>query len=308
MRYSSLLASVFLTGAMIMPVGGLNADSSFQSAGSAQSIIQDTGVANRLTAAQVLLSWTQAVPAAACHLHNQVNVEDAAELLAVGDAQVEEVLNALLEGDIFWGIETPETRRKTIAEIEQLRATWAPAQQAARRLLETPTDKDAALILTQASDDLREQTYQLATMLDAQYSSSAEIQARDIMFIQLAGRLVTLNQQMALQACLLWSEGMDQTIADELKQTIQAYNGTLSALRNGLPQMSILPPQIPGIADKLEEIGGVWVQNQPVLNLVAVDEEITDQQRFDLYYNLINEKVVLLDLLYLYQDHSKVAF
>ncbi len=246
MRYSSLLASVFLTGAMIMPVGGLYADSSFQSAGSAQAIIQDTGVANRLTAAQVLLSWTQAVPAAACHLHNQVNVADAAELLAVGDAQVEEVLNALLDGDIFWGIETPETRRKTIAGIEQLRATWAPAQQAARRLLETPTDKDAALILTQASDDLREQTYQLATMLDAQYSSSAEIQARDIMFIQLAGRLVTLNQQMALQACLLWSEGMDQTIADELKQTIQAYNGTLSALSNGLPQMSILPPQTPG--------------------------------------------------------------
>lgn len=40
------------------------------------------------------------------------------------------------------------------------------------------------------------------------------------MFIQRAGRLVTLNQQMALQACLLWSEEMDQTIADELKQTI----------------------------------------------------------------------------------------
>ncbi|HEV8034675.1 type IV pili methyl-accepting chemotaxis transducer N-terminal domain-containing protein [Yoonia sp.] len=308
MRYSSLLASVFLTGAMIMPVSGLYADSSFQSAGSAQSIIQDTGVANRLAAAQVLLSWTQALPAAACHLHNQVNVGDAAELLAVGDAQVEEVLNALLEGDIFWGIETSETRRKTIAEIEQLRAAWAPAQQAARRLLETPTDKDAALTLAQAADDLRERTYQLATMLDAQYSSSAEIQARDIMFIQLAGRLVTLNQQMALQACLLWSEGMDQTIADELKQTIQAYNGTLSALSNGLPQMSILPPQTPGIADKLTEIGRIWVRNQPVLNLVAVDEEISEQQRFDLYYTLIDEKVVLLDLLYLYQDHSKVAF
>lgn len=291
-----------------MPVSGLYADSSFQSAGSAQSIIQDTGVANRLAAAQVLLSWTQALPAAACHLHNQVNVGDAAELLAVGDAQVEEVLNALLEGDIFWGIETSETRRKTIAEIEQLRAAWAPAQQAARRLLETPTDKDAALTLAQAADDLRERTYQLATMLDAQYSSSAEIQARDIMFIQLAGRLVTLNQQMALQACLLWSEGMDQTIADELKQTIQAYNGTLSALSNGLPQMSILPPQTPGIADKLTEIGRIWVRNQPVLNLVAVDEEISEQQRFDLYYALIDEKVVLLDLLYLYQDHSKVAF
>lgn len=79
-------------------------------------------------------------------------------------------------------------------------------------------------------------------MLDAQYSSAAEIQARDIMFIQRAGRLVTLNQQMALQSCLLWSEEMDQTIADELKQTIQAYSGTLSAPSNGLPQMSTLLP------------------------------------------------------------------
>ncbi|KQI73799.1 hypothetical protein AN191_02780 [Loktanella sp. 5RATIMAR09] len=293
---------------MIMPVGGLYADSSIQPANSGPSIIQNTGVANRLTAAQVLLSLTQAVPAAACHLHNQVNVEDATELLAVGDAQVDEVLNALLDGDVFWGIETPETRRKTIAEIDQLRAAWVPAQQAARLLLETPADKDAALTLTQASDDLRERTYQLATMLDAEYSSSAEIQARDIMLIHLAGRLVTLNQQMALQACLLWSEGMDQTIADELKQAIQSYNGTLGALSSGMPQMSILPPQTPGIAAKLEEIGSIWARNQPVLNLVAVDEEITDQQRFDLYYNLIDEKVVLLDLLYLYQDTSKVAF
>ncbi|SIT89234.1 hypothetical protein SAMN05421665_2904 [Yoonia rosea] len=62
------------------------------------------------------------------------------------------------------------------------------------------------------------------------------------MFIQRAGGPVTLNQQMALQSGLLWSEEMDQTIADELKQTIPVYSGTLSALSNGLPQMSTLLP------------------------------------------------------------------
>ncbi|WP_342069161.1 type IV pili methyl-accepting chemotaxis transducer N-terminal domain-containing protein [Yoonia algicola] len=306
MRYTSFLASVFLTGAFLSAHGALHAQSLFEDTNE-RSIIQNTGVANRLTVAQVLLSLTQVMPAAACHLHNQVNTDDAIDFLGTSERQVDELLDVLLQGDIFWGVETPETRRKTIAEIEELRAAWTPVQQAARQLLDAPTDQEAAFILTRSGDELRERTYQLVTTLDAEYSSSAEILARDVMFIQLSGRLVTLNQQMALQACLLWSEGMDQTIAEDLKRTIQAYSGSLNALTNGLPQMSILPPQTPGIADKLEEIGKIWMRNEPLLRLVAADEEISEQQRFELYYNLIDEKVVLLDLLYIYQDHSKLA-
>jgi hypothetical protein len=72
--------------------------------------------------------------------------------------------------------------------------------------------------------------------------------------------------------------------------------------------MGMLPPRTPGIADKLAEIGGIWQQNRPLLALVAVGEEISDQQRHDLYYQLVDERVVLLDLVYLYQDHAKVTY
>jgi len=307
MRIISFLSTVCLTGAFVLPIGTLNAETSFDAATGSQEIIQDTGVSNRLAVGEVLRSLTQEVPAAACHLQNGVNVDDATELLTVGLDESDELLNALLQGDIFWGLEFPETRRKTIAEIEELRTDWAPIQEAGRRLLAEPSNQQDAVFVAQAAEALFDKSYKLLTTLDAQYSSSAEIQSRDVMFIQISGRMTSLNQQMALVACQLWSGGMDAERAEVLKRSMQDYQGSLRALTDGLPAMGILPPQTPGIADKLAEIGGVWEQNRPLLALVAAGEEISDQQRFDLYYQMIDERVVLLDLLYLYQDHSKVT-
>ncbi len=307
MRISSLLGTVLLTGASIFPLGSLNAESSFDAVTAGREIIQDTGVANRLTVGEVLRSLSQEVPAAACHLQNAVNVDDATDLLAAGIDQTDELLDALLHGDIFWGILFPEARRKTVAEIEALRADWAPVREAGRRLLEDPSRAQDAALVSGAADALMDKTYALLTTLDAQYSSSAEILSRDVMFIQISGRMTALNQRMAHVACQLWSGGMNREFAADLKRSMQDYQGSLGALRDGLPAMGILPPQTPGIADKLAEIGNLWDQNRPLLALVAADEEISEQQRFELYYHLIDERVLLLDLVYLYQDHSKVA-
>ena len=313
MRIPSLIRTVLLTGAFVFPIGNLHADTSFHSANDGQEIIQNTGVANRLAVGEVLRSLTQQIPAAACHLHNGINVDDATALLSAGISQTTELLDALIYGDIFWGIEFPEVRRKTIAEIDALRAAWAPVQNAGFRLLDDPLSAQDAGLVSAVADSLFDRSYALLTTLDGQYSSSAEILSRDVMFIQISGRMTALNQRMALQACQLWSGpfdvdvDVDVDVAANLKQVMQDYEGSLRALTDGLPAMGILPPQTPGIADKLAEINGVWAQTAPLLALVAANEEISEQQRFDLYYQLIDEKVVLLDLVYLYQDHSKVA-
>lgn len=307
MKISFLMRTLLLTGAFVFPFGGLTAGTSFDTVTDGQEIIQDTGIANRLAVGEVLRSLTQEIPAAACHLHNEINVDDATDLLSAGIEQTTELLDALLHGDIFWGIPFAEERRKTIALIEQLRADWVPIQDAGRRLLDAPANEHDAALVSGAADALLDRTYTLLTTLDAQYSSSAEILSRDVMFIQISGRMTALNQGMARKACQLWSGEMDTEIAADLTQSMQDYEGSLKALSDGLPAMGILPPQTPGIADKLAEIGGVWAQNRPLLASVAAGEEISDQQRFDLYFQLIDERVVLLDLVYLYQDHSKVA-
>lgn len=308
MKILSLLGAVVLTCASVLPFGDLLANPSSTASSDANNIIQETGVANRLVAGEVLRSLTQEIPAAACHLHYNVNVEDATELLTVGAEQINELLDALLFGDIYWGIEFPETRRKTIAEIEALRADWAPVLDAGRRLLGDPANSQNATAVSDAANMLFDNTYALLTTLDAQYSGSAEILSRDVMFIQVSGRMAALNQGMALKACQLWSGELDAEIAADLQQTMRDYQGSLLALSDGLPAVGIMPPQTPGIADKLAEISEIWRQNHPLLALVAVGEEISDAQRHDLYYQLIDERVLLLDLLYLYQDHAIVRY
>lgn len=310
MRLFSFIGPVLLAGKLCFCASGLSAQTASQTDGATQditSIIQDAGIANRLTVGQVLLTHTQGIPAAACHLHNQVNVEVAASLLSEGVARVDELKNALLQGDASWGIETPEVRRKTIAEIAHLQAEWAPVQGAVGKLLADPADQAATRVVLDAAQGLHDLTSNLLTTLDGQYSSLAEISSRDVMYIQIAGRMTALNQQIALRACELWSGGMDATKADDLKRAITGFENSRLALTNGLEQMSIMPPPTPGIADKLAEIGGLWAQNRPLLDMVVADQEISDNQRFDLYDQMIDERDLLLDLVYLYQDHAKIA-
>ncbi|WP_165606581.1 type IV pili methyl-accepting chemotaxis transducer N-terminal domain-containing protein [Yoonia litorea] len=273
---------------------------------SAGSIIQDTGVANRLVVGELLRTLTQEIPAAACHLHNQINVEDATDNIVYGVAQIDELLDALIAGDLFWGITTPETRRKTLAEIAALREDWVPVQVAATRLLDDPTDLVAASLVYGAADMLEDRTYKLLTTLDSQYSGAAEILRRDVMFIQLSGRMAAMNQHLALEACLLASNGADPEVIEDFNRTISNYQNSLHALSHGYDAMGILPPQTPGIADKLSEIAGVWTQNRKFLDRVALSEPLSETDRHALYYGLIDERVVILDLLFLYQDHAKV--
>ncbi len=295
-RVSSLKA--LATAAIIgLPASGLYAQ---------QSIIQDTGVANRLVVGEVLRSLSQEIPAAACHLHNGINVSDATENLTYGLDQVDELLDALTVGDIFWGIEGPEERRKTLAQLENLRAEWAPLQAAGRALLENAENAEATAQLYGAADVMLDQTDRLLVTLDGQYSNSAEILQRDVMFIQISGRMAALNQHLALEACTLWSKGHDAEVAADLLQTADNYANSVTALSHGFSAMGILPPQTPGIADKLDEIAAVWSQNQPVLAQLGAGQTLAPDVQHDLYFNLIDERVLILDLVYLYQDHSKV--
>jgi len=305
MRISRSLQAIALVGLAAMPAG-LAADNQQTDAAELNSIIHDTGVANRLVVGEILRVLSQEIPAAACHLHHRVNVDDAADNLTYGVDQVDELLTALTDGDIFWGITTPETRRKTIAEIESLRAQWHPVQEAAQRLMTDPADAGALDLAMGMSHGLLDTTDRLLATLDGQYSGSAEIQRRDVMFIQVSGRMAALNQRIALQSCILAGQGYDAEIAADLTQSAEIYKNSLWALQNGMDALGILPPQTPGIADKMAEIADIWVTNEPVIARLAATETLSATERHDLYFNLIDERVLVLDLLYLYQDHAKV--
>jgi len=305
MRLKSFFRTTFVCTICAVPMAHVTAQTAAPST-MQTDIIQDTGVANRLTVGEVLRSLTQEIPAAVCHLQNQIDVDDAAGILAAGLDQVDELTGALLTGDIFWGIEATETRRKTIAEIEALQAEWAPIQAAGMRVLDDPSDQQAARIVYGAADILMDKTYRLLTTLDAQYSGSAEIQMRDVVLIQVAGRMAALHQRAALDACLLWSNGEDAEIAQDLATTMSHYENSLRALLDGLPAMGILPPRTPGIADKLAEVESYWARNKAVLETAVTGQAATVDVREVLYNHIIDEHVSLLDVIYLYQDHSKI--
>jgi len=298
-------ALICLCGFLLSALGGPAVGQSAK-AGVSSDIIQDTGVANRLVAGEVLRALSFEVPAAACHLHANVGSDDARNSIVADLELANALLNALTQGDVFEGIIGAETRRKTLLQLQELQSAWTGLGNAVQGLLDEPADRTGFEMTRDTAGGLPDLAAQLLTTLDAQYSGSAEILRRDVMFIQVAGRMAALNQQIALEACQLWSGPFDAARAAQLKLTMDQYRNSQLALSAGLPSLNLPPPQAPGIVDKLAEIQSYMADGDPLLQLVAVGEEIDLAQRERLYADLVEAQIAILDLLYLYQDHSKV--
>ena len=266
----------------------------------------DTGAANRIVAGDMLRSLSQEIPAAVCHLHNNVDVEEAAHLLEHSIEAFDIAADALLHGNEALGIIGAEARRKTIVELEELIAAWEPVHDAALQVLHEPADIDAVRVVYASADVMYEKTYHLLANLEGEYSNPSEVLAADVMLLEIVGRMAATNQRLAYDACMVWSHSSDDAhYAAELLESMSIYENSLTALTVGMPALGIAPPPTEEIAQKLHEIGDHWSDVHDMLLHVTTGEEIPDQERFDIYHELAVKLHAIEELEVLYQNYSK---
>jgi len=85
----------------------------------------------RINQAGKLRMLSQRIPSAACHFIEGVETQDALDLLKSATEEFEAILNALEHGDPALNIIDPETNRKILVRIADLRANWVPLKAAA---------------------------------------------------------------------------------------------------------------------------------------------------------------------------------
>jgi len=272
------------------------------------SFVEDTGAANRIVAGDILRTLSQEIPAAVCHLHNNVDVAEARELLSYSIAKFDAVSLALLNGNESMGIIGGETRRKTVVELEALIETWEPKRIAAMAVLEDPADAAAAEIVYASADEMLDKTYHLLSELEGEYANPVELLASDMMLLEVSGRMAAMTQRMAYEACRVWSGDGDPHVMEELDKSISIFEASMDALSNGMPALGVLAPPTPEIEANLRDVAADWEMLSGYLDEIRSGADVSLEVREDLYHRLALKLYKVEELEELYQDYSKRVY
>lgn len=271
------------------------------------TFVEDVGAAYRIRAADRLRTLSQEVSAATCFVFNDVLFEDHHAELAHSIDEFDTLLAALLNGDTAFNILGPETQPKTIQEINQIMAEWAPLRDAAEKLLDDPRNADAAYAIYDQSSHLLATTSHLLSELEEEYSHPTEVLMADVLLLEFAGRQAMITQKIAYETCLVWSGFGGQEQIDDLKKISTQFDLIARALHDGMPSIGIAAAPTDEIRIALEEVIANWDEVLEHLNHVTAGGEISVTE-VEWIGAAMTEKMIRMErIVEMYADYSRRA-
>ncbi len=261
MNCKNLILALVLGAAVPLATGPAHAEQL------SASIVPDNAE-QRINYSGRLRMLSQRIPSAACHLTQGVDPAGATALLAASTQEFEKILTALELGDPDINIQTPETNARTLAAIATLRDRWEPLRQAADAVVnETATAADQAYLF---NENLRvlAAAQLLVEQLVRQYSNPNAMTFSSLMLIDISGRQRMLTQKMSKESCLIESGLETPQLLTDLQGTMQVFENSLLALRDGMADVGIQPPPNEQIATGLDQVVEDWEAVKPYLSEV----------------------------------------
>lgn len=275
---------------------------------SATNNIEDIGASERINYSGKLRMLSQRIAVAACNTHAGVAPDQSRQMLAAVAAEFAKIVDALEFGDEDLRIQGAESRRKTLAAIADVRAAWAPVQTAAAALLRDGQDTAAVAAVAASNMALLEAAKRLVSELSGQYSDPTAMLQADAMLVDISGRQRMLSQKMSKEVCQIWSQGGDAETEAALAKTMQIFEVSLLALRDGLASAGIKPAPTYEIRAGLEGIYADWRAVKPTLETVAKgDPATTPELRRDTLSRLDTVLEEMNDVVGLYTLYAKTG-
>lgn len=264
----------------------------------------DTGAAERIEAGDLLRTLSQEIPAAAYHLHNEVEPEESLRLMTEAKLKFVQLLHALEHGDPSMNIFGAEKKRGVLEDIEALKAHWEPMIAELKDLVADHGNDDAFQHVLEENDELFELSAHLLAMLEAEYTNPVELMQLDAIMLDIAGCQEMLTQQILKEACEIWAGDHSEVHINQLNESISRFEMGTKALHDGMPELGIIPAPTPEIKVGLEEVVADWSEIKVLLNAV-LDYSIDDKGKVELFDRL-NEKMVKMEkIVHLYVVYSK---
>ena len=234
----------------------------------AQDIAFD-GSKARVNLSNKLRMLTQSIGSASCRINAGIGTDQAMQELAAARRDFNTILDGLEWGSAALGIPTAEKYGVVLKSLEEVRTAWAPMDDAAATLTSDKAGKArAAEIIAEANLPLLDATVILASDISGKYSNPHELTQADAMALNIAGRQRTLGHRIAKEVCGIATNTEALGDVDALGQSLDMYNVSLLALREGMVDAGVNPPPTDVIASELEAVNGVWQQNLPALQAI----------------------------------------
>ncbi|MEM6594685.1 MAG: type IV pili methyl-accepting chemotaxis transducer N-terminal domain-containing protein [Pseudomonadota bacterium] len=237
---------------------------------------EDSGAQERINFSGKLRMLSQRIPSAACHLAAGVEVDASKKLLQGASAEFTKIVNGLEFGDAELGIASAEERRKTVAKINEVRVAWMPMKDAADAMLAGDISDSNLEKILKANMGVLKSAAELTNTIVGHYSNPNELVQANSMLIDLAGRQRMLTQKMSKESCMMSTGHGSEDIITALKGTVDTFNSSLSALRNGMPALGIRRPPTAGIGEGLKGVAAHWSDVKPLLDQISAGESLED--------------------------------
>ncbi|MEL6171991.1 MAG: type IV pili methyl-accepting chemotaxis transducer N-terminal domain-containing protein [Pseudomonadota bacterium] len=214
-------------------------------------------------------------------------------------------LDALFYGSEKLGIEGAEERRKTIAQLEELRAAWEPIASAGNTLLSDNTYSEAIGVVKARNMEAYELTERLVTTIEGRYANPAVLVQADVVVLELVGRQATMTQKIAKNACKTFSGNAPPEIKEPLQKSMNIYEVSLTALIEGMPGVGVYAAPTPKIAEALKKVRADWQKMLPYLDDLLNGKEMARDLQIELFRHMANEMHDLERIAHKYVEYSK---
>lgn len=241
---------------------------------SAQSIDQSlyTGGKARVNRSASLRTLTEAVASAGCRVNGGIDHDAAQTDLALARDDFSRIIDGLTNGSAALGMPGAESRGRTLNALSETASLWEPIAAAAASLASgTDTPANATTIRTGYAG-LFDQTEQLAAVISGQYADPQALLQSDATVLNFAVRQRALAYRMTRAMCeLATSTGSDAT-QQELQSSVDLFEQTMIALRDGFAAAGINPPPNDTVRESLEATYATWRANRALFDATLAGE------------------------------------
>ena len=224
------------------------------------------GAKARVNRSASLRSLTEAVASASCRVGAGIQTELAASQLANYRDEFTSILNGLENGSAILGMPGAEQDARALRSIQATASGWAPMNLAALSLSGGSGSAEDAASIRSAYSDMFEQTVVLAAVISGEYLGPQQLLQSDATVLNFAVRQRALAYRMARAMCELQSGAANADTRDELATTVDLFERSLVALRDGFPSAGINPPPNDAVADSLNATFEMWRSKRSIFD------------------------------------------
>ena len=212
----------------------------------------------RVNRSASLRSLTEAVAAASCRVNGGIDTEATREALSASRDEFGKIIDGLVNGSAILGMPGAEERGRTLKTLSETSAKWAPLNIAAERLSSGSGAGADAMIISDGYKDLFVQTENLAAAISGQYADPQQLLQSDATVLNFAIRQRALAYRMSRAMCELATGTATAETQAELQTTVDLFQQTLIALRDGFPPAGINAPPNDAVRVSLETTFELW--------------------------------------------------